>query len=139
LQPGVHDVLARIGRGEPVEDHEAERLHKDGSPVSVSLSVSPIRSPSGAIVGASKIARDISEARKTRDALEERRRIFETSQDLILVTDSQGVLVQVSPSSHAILGYAPEEMIGFSSIKFIYSADLNNTRDEQIGRASCRE
>ena len=130
LRPGVHDVLSRIGRGEPVEDYEAERLHKDGSSVPVSLSVSPIRSPSGAIVGASKIARDIREARKTRDAIEERQRIFESSQDLILVTDTQGMLVQVSPSSQAILGYTPEEMIGFSSIKFIYSDDLNSTRDE---------
>ena len=134
LRSGVRDALSRIGRGEPVEDHETERLRNDGSTIPVSLSISPIRAPSGAVVGASKIARDISEAKKTRDALsqeiEERRRIFETSQDLILVTDSQGVLVQVSPSSQATLGYAPEEMIGFNSIKFIYSDDLNNTRDE---------
>jgi PAS domain S-box-containing protein len=134
LRSAVRDLLGRIGRGEPVEDHETLRLRKDGSTVPVSLSISPIRAPSGAIIGSSKIARDISEATKTREALsqeiEERRRIFETSQDLILVTDSQGVLVQVSPSSQAILGYAPEEMIGFNSIKFIYSNDLNNTRDE---------
>ena len=134
LRSGVRDVLGQVGRGEPVDDHETERLRKDGTMVPVSLSVSPIKAPSGAIVGVSKIARDISEARKTRDALnqeiEERRRIFETSQDLILVTDSQGVLVQVSPSSQTILGYAPEEMIGFNSIKFIHSNDLNNTRDE---------
>ena len=110
------------------------RLHKNGTPVEVSLSISPIRAPSGAIIGASKIARDITEAKKTREALnreiEERQRIFETSQDLILVTDTQGVLVQVSPSSKTILGYLPEEMIGYNSIKFIYSDDLNNTRDE---------
>jgi PAS domain S-box-containing protein len=134
LRSGVRDMLGQIGRGELIEDHEATRLRSDGSTVPVSLSISPIRAPSGAIVGASNIARDITEARKTRDALnqeiEERRRIFETSQDLILVTDSQGVLVQVSPSSQATLGYAPEEMIGSNSIKFIYSADLNNTRDE---------
>ena len=130
----VRDMLSKIGRGEPIEDHDTTRLRSDGSTVPVSLSISPIRAPSGAIVGASEIARDITEATKTRDALdqeiEERRRIFETSQDLILVTDSQGVLVQVSPSSKAILGYLPEEMIGYNSIKFIYSDDLNSTRDE---------
>jgi PAS domain S-box-containing protein len=134
LRAGMRDVLSRIGRGEPVEDHETVRLRKDGSAVPVSLSISPIRAPSGAIVGASKIARDITETKKTRDALnqeiEERRRIFETSQDLILVTDTQGNLVQVSPSAKVILGYEPEEMLGFNSIKFIYSDDLNDTRDE---------
>jgi PAS domain S-box-containing protein len=130
----IQDTLSRIGQGDAIEQHETVRLHKSGSPVAVSLSLSPIKTPSGTIVGVSKIARDITEARKTREALnreiEERQRIFETSQDLILVTDSQGVLVQISPSSKAILGYAPEEMIGYNSIKFIYSDDLNDTRDE---------
>jgi PAS domain S-box-containing protein len=130
----IHDTLSRIGQGGVIEQHETVRLHRTGTPVEVSLSISPIRAPSGAIIGASKIARDITEAKKTREALnreiEERQRIFETSQDLILVTDTQGVLVQVSPSSKTILGYLPEEMIGYNSIKFIYSDDLNNTRDE---------
>ena len=130
----VHDTMSRIGRGNAIEQHETVRLRRSGSPVVVSLSLSPIRTPSGTIIGVSKIARDITEAKKTREALnreiEERQRIFETSQDLILVTDTQGVLVQVSPSSKTILGYAPEEMIGYNSIKFIYSNDLNVTRDE---------
>jgi len=130
----VHDILSRIGQGNVIEQYETVRLHKSGSPVAVSLSISPIKTPSGAIVGASKIARDITEAKKTREALnretEERQRIFETSQDLILVTDSQGVLVQANPSAKATLGYAPEEMIGYNAIKFIYSDDLNDTRDE---------
>jgi PAS domain S-box-containing protein len=130
----VHDILSRIGQGNAIDQHETVRLHKSGSPVVVSLSISPIKTPSGAIVGASKIARDITEAKRTREALdqeiEERQRIFETSQDLILVTDSQGVLVQANPSVKATLGYAPEEMIGYNAIKFIYSDDLNDTRDE---------
>ena len=65
----------------------------------VSLSVSPIRSASGEIIGASKTARDITESKWAQHALnqeiEERRRIFETSQDLILVTDTRGTFVQV--------------------------------------------
>src|SRR6185437_13096970 len=46
LRSAVRDLLGRIGRGEPVEDHEALRLRKDGSTVPVSLSISPIRAPS---------------------------------------------------------------------------------------------
>ena len=98
----VRDILGRISRGEPIEHCETVRVHKDGRNVDVSLSVSPIRSASGEIIGASKIARDISESKRTQQALnqeiEERRRIFETSQDLILVTDTRGNFVQVSPS-----------------------------------------
>ena len=130
----THDILRRTSCGEAVEPFETVRRRKDGSAVEISLGASPIKAPSGAIIGAATTARDISESRRTQHALrqqiEERRRIFETSQDLILVTDPKGVLVQVSPSSQAILGYAPEEMIGHSAIDFILGEDLDNTREE---------
>jgi PAS domain S-box-containing protein len=61
---------------------------------------------------------------------EERRRLFETSLDLILITNRTGILTRVSPSSLAILGYRPDEMIGHSGAKFIYEADLEATRNE---------
>jgi PAS domain S-box-containing protein len=130
----VDDILARIGRGERIEQHETVRVREDGGRVDVSLSISPIRAATGEIVGASKIARDITESRRTQTALtqeiEERQRIFETSQDLILVTDPAGNFVQVSPSSMSILGIRPEEMIGRSAIEFIHPDDLENTRNE---------
>src|SRR3954447_6573296 len=130
----VKDILARIGRGERIELHQTARVRKDGGHVEVSLSVSPIRAATGQIVGASKIAHDITESKRTQAALnqeiEERQRIFETSQDLILVTDPAGNLVQVSPSAMAILGYRPEDMVGHSAIEFIHPDDLENTRNE---------
>jgi PAS domain S-box-containing protein len=130
----VDDILSRIGQGERIEEHETTRLRKDGRHVDVSLSISPIRSAAGEIVGASKNARDITDSKRTRVALsqeiEERRRIFETSQDLILVTDTAGNFVQVSPSSMSIIGYLPVEMIGHSAIEFIHPDDLENTRNE---------
>jgi PAS domain S-box-containing protein len=132
--PEMRDILRRIGRGEKIEHHETMRMHKGGSPLEVSLGISPIRNPSGEIVGASKTARDIGERKRTQQALsreiEERHRIFETSQDLILVSDSRGTLVQVSPSVETILGYLPEEMIGHSAIEFMHLGDLDDTRKE---------
>jgi PAS domain S-box-containing protein len=130
----MHDILDRVGRGEAIDQYETVRVPKDGSQVEVSLSISPIRDSSGAIIGVSEIARDITESKKTQLALgrqiEERRRIFETSQDLILITDSKGVPVQVSPSSLTILGYSPEEIVGRSGVEFIHSEDLAFARDE---------
>jgi PAS domain S-box-containing protein len=61
---------------------------------------------------------------------EERRHLFETTLDLILITDRQGNYVQVSPSAAAILGFQPEEMIGRSAAKFLYPDDLERTRQE---------
>jgi PAS domain S-box-containing protein len=67
----------------------------------------------------------------------ERKRLFETSLDLILMADSQGHLTQINPSSFAILGYRPDEMIGKSGREFIYPDDLEIAREEM--RRSRRE
>jgi PAS domain S-box-containing protein len=130
----VRELLDRVARGEAIEQYETLRRRRDGREVEVSLGVSPIRSAEGTIIGASKTARDIGDSKRTQKALnqeiEERRRIFETSQDLILVTDTAGNLVQVSPSSMTILGYRPEEMTGRSAVDFIHPNDLDSTRAE---------
>ena len=128
------NVVERIRRGEPIELYETVRMHKDGRSIDVSLSISPIRTASGKIVGISMAARDITENKQTQKALtqemEERRRIFDTSNDLILVTDTSGNFIQVSPSVTAILGYQPSDMIGHSAVEFIHPDDLENTRSE---------
>ena len=130
----VREIIERVGGGELIEHHETLRVRKDGGIVHVSLSISPIRSASGQIVGISKAARDVTESKLTQQALsqeiEERRRIFESSNDLILVTDSKGNFIQVSPSVTSILGYQPDDMIGHSAVEFIHTDDLENTRKE---------
>jgi PAS domain S-box-containing protein len=130
----VDDTLRRIGWGERIEHNETTRLHKNGTPVEVALSISPIKDGSGAIIGVCKTARDISERNRTQQRLrqqtEELRRVFETSQDLIVVIDSRGHVVQISPSCNAILGYRPEEMIGRSGEKFIHPDHLEQLRGE---------
>jgi len=139
----VHNILEQVGRGERIEDYETVRTHKDGRVVDVSLSISPIRSASGAIVGVSEIARDITDSKRTQKALnqeiEERQRIFETSHDLIFVTDRSGSFIQVSPSAKAILGYDPSEMIGNSAIHFIHPDDLESTRNEMRAARSGKQ
>ena len=65
----VHDILERVGRGERIEQYETVRVDKERRNLDVSLSISPIRSVSGEIVGASKSARDITESKRTQRAL----------------------------------------------------------------------
>lgn len=68
IPAGRHDeepgILDRIKRGERVEHYETVRLRKDGSLIEVSLTVSPIRDATGKVIGASKIARDITERKE---------------------------------------------------------------------------
>ena len=65
------EILARLRAGERVHHFETVRQRKDGTLVDISLTISPIRGPNGQIIGASKIARDISEQRQAHRALEE--------------------------------------------------------------------
>src|SRR4026207_2267857 len=64
-------ILARLRAGERVDHFETVRQTKDGRLVNISLTISPIIGPDGQIVGASKIARDITEQRQARPALDE--------------------------------------------------------------------
>ncbi|MDH6260127.1 PAS domain S-box protein [Bradyrhizobium sp. BR13661] len=128
------DYLQRIARGDRIEHFETVRVRRDGTPVEISVSLSPIRDAAGKIIGASGTARRLTDARRTERALqqqlEERRQLFDASEDLIMIMDSRGRLVQISPSSEAVLGYKPEEMVGRSGVDFIHPAHLEQSREE---------
>ncbi|SFO68216.1 PAS domain S-box-containing protein [Bradyrhizobium sp. Ghvi] len=130
----VRSILNRVTSNESIAQHETVRVRKDGRPIDLVLNISPLKSASGEIIGVSKIAHDITEEKQSREKLrreiEERQRIFETSQDLILVTDGYGKFIQVSPSVKDILGFNPEDMIGHSATEFIHPDDLEKTRGE---------
>jgi signal transduction histidine kinase len=69
----VPEILRKVGRGEKVEHLETVRVAKDGRLLDVSLTVSPVKGMEGSIVGASIIARDISERKRVEEALREAR------------------------------------------------------------------
>jgi PAS domain S-box-containing protein len=73
------EVLSRISRGQSVDHYETLRRRKDGTLIPISLTVSPLRSSDGTVVGASKIARDISDRRRAEEALA---RLAEQQRDL---------------------------------------------------------
>jgi len=64
------DILARLSQGQSVDHFETVRVTKDGSRVDVSVTISPIRNARGDIVGASKIARDITERKRAEAKLQ---------------------------------------------------------------------
>ncbi|MGA8149892.1 MAG: PAS domain S-box protein [Terriglobales bacterium] len=65
----IPGILQKIGRGESIEHYESVRVTKDGRHLNVSLSVSPLRDPTGNIVGASAIARDITTEKRAEGQL----------------------------------------------------------------------
>lgn len=72
------DIITRIKRGERIEPFETVRRHKDGRPLDISVTISPVRDALGKIVGASKIARDISDKKLAERKLAEQTKRLET-------------------------------------------------------------
>ena len=65
------EILGRLKRGERIEHYETVRLHKDGSPLDISLTISPVKDAACRVVGASKVARDITRQKQNERALRE--------------------------------------------------------------------
>ena len=109
-------ILERIKAGERVRNFETVRLTKDGRLIDVALSISPIRDAAGNIVGASAIARDITERKKELQALKDSearlRSILESAVDGIVVIDARGRIESFNPAAERLFGYRASEVIG---------------------------
>jgi PAS domain S-box-containing protein len=71
------EIIARLKRGERIEHYETIRVCKDGACLDISLTISPIRDSSGEIVGASKVARDVTARKRMEEDLREQTRVLE--------------------------------------------------------------
>jgi PAS domain S-box-containing protein len=107
-EPGI---LARIRRGERIDHYETVRRRKDGSLFDVSLTVSPMRDANGAIVGASKIARDTTERKqaeaKLRDSEQQLKEILAAIPAAIYTTDAQGKITYYNEAAVELAGRTP--------------------------------
>ena len=106
-------LLDKISRGQTVSQWEIVTVKRDGSPVEVSLTMSPVRNAGGSIVGSSTIARDISRRRRDREALAQSeakyRSLVANLPDVVWVADETGQPVFASANCERISGYTPEE------------------------------
>ena len=90
IPPELHheepQIIAQLLKGERVDHYETVRVRKDGARIDVSLSVSPIRDASGQIIGAAKVARDVTEAKRLQRA---ERELVEQLQELTSELEQQ--------------------------------------------------
>jgi PAS domain S-box-containing protein len=102
-------ILARIKAGQPVEHFETVRVRKDGAVFPVLLTVSPIRDADGAVVGASSITRDVTEARQ---AFEAARSMIESSLDSLVAISPEGLITDANEALVKATGIPRQELIG---------------------------
>ena len=111
------ETLGPIRRGESVQHFETVRVRKDGKRVDVSVTTSPVRDSSGAVVGASKIARDITEAKAKERALRESEERFEAVangiQQLAWMADAEGSIFWYNRRWYEYTGTTFEQMQGW--------------------------
>jgi two-component system, cell cycle sensor histidine kinase and response regulator CckA len=130
--PGREDefpmIMERIAAGERVDHYKTARLAKDGRIVEVSVTISPIADATGAIVGASAVARDIGELREAERLRVESaargmddlyRLIIETAAEGIWAIDDKGLTTFVNQKLPEMLGYSAEEMLGRNPCDFV--------------------
>lgn len=85
-----NNILARIGRGERIDHFQTVRRRKDGTLLDVSVTISPVRDLSGRVIGASKVARDITAEKRAEQALRESEQRYQT------VTDASPIMIWMS-------------------------------------------
>ena len=120
LPPGLEheerDILVRLGQGERIEHFETRRQRKDGVIIDVSVTISPMRDEAGQLIGASKVARDITAARVAQAALQEReahlQSVLDTVPDAMIVIDTSGVIHSLSTTAEKLFGYSADQAVG---------------------------
>jgi PAS domain S-box-containing protein len=107
-------LLARIRRGEHLRHYQTDRLGKDGRRIPISLTLSPIKDAVGEIIGASAIARDISEQKEAEQALRESEERFRATFNQAAVgmvhVKPDGRLLRMNQKCCDIFGYTVEEL-----------------------------
>jgi two-component system, LuxR family, sensor kinase FixL len=129
--------LDRIRRGEIVEHYETTRRRKDGAEIPVFVTISPIRDPNGAIVGASKIIRDIGQLRQAEADLRRReahlRSILATVPDAMIVIDGRGRMESFSAAAERLFGYTEAEILG-QNVKMLMPSPYREAHDSYLAR-----
>jgi PAS domain S-box-containing protein len=119
------EIIKRVRRGESTDHFETVRVRKDGKEIYVSATISPIRDLNGAIIGASKIARDITQRKRAEEELKQSLASKEAAlreladqkfaldqHAIVATTDVQGTITYVNEKFCAISKYSRPELIG---------------------------
>jgi PAS domain S-box-containing protein len=127
-------ILAELRAGRRIDHFRTRRVRKDGSLVEVSVTISPLRDEAGEVVGASKIARDITAIIRAEQALkaseEKFRSVFESAVVGVGRISLDGRFIEVNAAYADILGYSREELLALRFVDITHPDDLDKHVDQ---------
>jgi PAS domain S-box-containing protein len=117
------DILSRIRRGGKIDHYETVRMRKDGALLDISVTISPMRDPTGRVIGASKVARDVTERKRAEErerqitaeavaATAKFRAVFEQTTVFAGIMSKDGRMIEANKMCLDACGYRAEEVIG---------------------------
>ena len=129
------NILGEISLGNKIEHFESTRMHKDRHYIDVSVSVSPIFDQYGSVVGASTIARDITQSKQAEIRLKNSesriRAIVENVLDGIITIDAKGTVQTMNRAAEQIFGYKSEEVVG-ENVKMLMPENYSVEHDSYL-------
>ncbi|GIM90004.1 hypothetical protein Ato02nite_017970 [Paractinoplanes toevensis] len=108
-QDAEAQLIQRITRGENIDQYRVARRHKDGTTITVSLTLSPITDATGRVTGVASISRDITERQRAEAMFEG---LLEAAPDAIIGVTRDGAITLINEQAERLFGYRREELIG---------------------------
>ena len=120
-------ILARLMRRERIEHFETACISKEGKSIAVIATIAPLVNEEGAVVGVSKILRDISDRKASESQLSEvsmlKQAILDSASFAIISTDLQGIIQSFNVAAERMLGYAASEVVGKTNPAIFHDLD----------------
>jgi two-component system sensor kinase FixL len=141
LPPGKEneeeEILARIRDGGKIDHFETRRRRKDGEIIDVSVTISPVWDSDGVLIGASKVARDISVAKRAQIELQARQAhlqsVLDTVPDAMVVIDTRGIMQSFSATAEKLFGHTAKEAVG-QSVSILMPGPQRDQHDGYLNR-----
>ncbi len=122
-------AIERISRGESIPMYEAVAVHRDGRPVDIEVTFSPVRMADGTVTEMSAVVRDIAERRAAQASLAHQARILASVRDAMIETDAAFRIVGWNDAAEQLYGWSKAEVVGRLSSDVLRSrSDLDRER-----------